>query len=59
MKLNGDLFNSGTIAGRKVLQLDAESKYIFNPHYLFLPGNLTVFSNSSAFRKIHKGPIKP
>nr|WP_318381189.1 hemagglutinin repeat-containing protein [uncultured Enterobacter sp.] len=25
MKLNGDLFNSGTIAGRRVLQLDAEN----------------------------------
>lgn len=25
MKLNGDLFNSGTIAGRKVLQLDADN----------------------------------
>ncbi|MRS92117.1 filamentous hemagglutinin N-terminal domain-containing protein [Enterobacteriaceae bacterium RIT714] len=25
MKLNGDLFNSGTIAGRKVLQLDANN----------------------------------
>jgi filamentous hemagglutinin len=25
MKLNGDLFNSGTIAGRKVLQLDADT----------------------------------
>lgn len=25
MKLNGDLFNSGTIAGRKVLQIDADN----------------------------------